>query len=337
MSTKIYNGFKIKNLNLKDLKDFTKELSDLAYQKFLQNWKSDFAMETETLVDGLVIADSNNDFSKVQDILENYHMMSYSTKKVANAVRHRKDVSELYHPDLLKEYKWTAINRLIYSLKEEDVLIGQIHPTIMDDYIHASIVLFPMTRNTCLMMTFSDDFTNWVYEILKDEKYTEFVEKYGLCDYHYQNQTDRPQNIPAREWNKRSKDWDFVCPGAPSDCGIAIDLLDVDKFLTKTFFAVPEEFRSPEVRATLKVNDILLTEYCRDKGVNFNSFSEVSKASKELKDILSVEDSKWAIKFSELYSDLISKLPVITPDFTTKNVLEIVPNFKKYLENKMEE
>ena len=337
MSTKIYNGFKLKNLNLKDLKDFTKELSDLAYQKFVQTWNSDFANKIEAFVDGLVIADSNNDFSEVQKILENYHMLRYSTKRLVNTVRYRKDVSELYHPDLLKEYKWTSIQRLIYSLKEEDILIGQIHPTIMDDYIHASIVLFPMTKNTCLMMTFSDDFTEWVYEMLTDEKYTEFVEKYGLCDYHYQNQTDRPKRISAREWNKRNKDWDFVCPGAPSDCGIVIDLLDADKFLAKTFFIMPETFKSPEVRAKRKAKDILLDRYCRFIGVNFNSFSEVINASKQFKAELKNDNSEWAFQFTQLCNELEQKLPVINKEFIEKNVLDLISNFKKHLENKTEE
>jgi hypothetical protein len=35
-----------------------------------------------------------------------------------------------------------------------------------------------------------------------------FLRRYkALADYHYQNQSDRPWNIPAREWNERARTW----------------------------------------------------------------------------------------------------------------------------------
>jgi len=32
----------------------------------------------------------------------------------------------------------------------------------------------------------------------------------NLKDYHYQNSTDRPEDISQKEWKQREKDWDFV-------------------------------------------------------------------------------------------------------------------------------
>ncbi len=331
MSTKIYNGFKIKNLNLKDLNTFVKELSKLAYEKFLTEWNKDFSERCENLIDSLIIADSNKDFDKAQKILEQQNMLSKSTKKLANDVRYMKDISDMHHPDLLAEYKWTSINRLISDIKEENAYLGMRNPTIMDDYIHASIVLFPKSKNTCLMMTFSDDFTNCVYETLKDEKYSEFVNKYGLCDYHYQNQTDRPNNISSREWNQRSKDWNTLCPKAPSDSGIVIDLLDVEKFLNKVFWVKIEEFRVPEIRAKKKSFDILFDEYCKCNNVDLNSFGTVSRADKEFKKELKISNSIWANKQTKIISELENLLPVIDAEFIANNVLDLVPNFKAHL------
>lgn len=43
------------------------------------------------------------------------------------------------------------------------------------------------------------------------EEYVEILRRYDIIeDYHYQNSTDKPENINTRFWNKRCKDWDKV-------------------------------------------------------------------------------------------------------------------------------
>lgn len=54
-----------------------------------------------------------------------------------------------------------------------------------------------------------------------------------LTDYHYQNQTDRPENISEEEWNLREKDWDkAIGPDyIPSQHGFAVDLFNTDNIM----------------------------------------------------------------------------------------------------------
>lgn len=53
----------------------------------------------------------------------------------------------------------------------------------------------------------------------------------ALEDYHYQNQTDRPENISAREWARRSKIWDVLLDDDRWPDKLALDIVSVDGFV----------------------------------------------------------------------------------------------------------
>ena len=54
-----------------------------------------------------------------------------------------------------------------------------------------------------------------------------------LTDYHYQNQTDRPEDISDTEWNLREKDWDkAIGPDyIPSQHGFTVDLFNTENIM----------------------------------------------------------------------------------------------------------
>ncbi|WCK57505.1 hypothetical protein PP175_25910 (plasmid) [Aneurinibacillus sp. Ricciae_BoGa-3] len=49
-----------------------------------------------------------------------------------------------------------------------------------------------------------------------------------ISDYHYQNQTNRPETITKRQWEKRKQDWDVALPGLGhlSLNGMVIDIVN---------------------------------------------------------------------------------------------------------------
>jgi hypothetical protein len=59
------------------------------------------------------------------------------------------------------------------------------------------------------------------------------VEKYWLSrpyvvDFHYQNQTDRPEEVPSREWSVRRKVWETIFPDydtTPLKAGLISDII----------------------------------------------------------------------------------------------------------------
>ena len=50
-----------------------------------------------------------------------------------------------------------------------------------------------------------------------------FTKLRWLKDYHYQNQTDEPDDVTKKEWNQRKKDWDFL--NIPAKDGFIFELL----------------------------------------------------------------------------------------------------------------
>lgn len=41
----------------------------------------------------------------------------------------------------------------------------------------------------------------------------EFAKTHGWKDYHYQNQTDKPDDVSEGEWEERKRHWDIMLPG----------------------------------------------------------------------------------------------------------------------------
>lgn len=41
----------------------------------------------------------------------------------------------------------------------------------------------------------------------------EFAKTHGWKDYHYQNQTDKPDDVSEEEWEERERHWDIMLPG----------------------------------------------------------------------------------------------------------------------------
>ncbi len=55
-----------------------------------------------------------------------------------------------------------------------------------------------------------------LFYIEKNPGYVDALKAAGFEDYHYQNSTDRPDTICARDWSQRTRDWNKALPGATS-------------------------------------------------------------------------------------------------------------------------
>ena len=78
-----------------------------------------------------------------------------------------------------------------------------------------SAVFFPM-KNKTLSIFYADNEAMWS------------LWKKNTKDYHYQNQTDYPKEITAKQWAQRRKDWDKVLSddGIPSHNGLSFTFTD---------------------------------------------------------------------------------------------------------------
>lgn len=68
--------------------------------------------------------------------------------------------------------------------------------------VQCSAVVYPIAPKTTLLTIHGTD------EIERCPRVDAFVK--GIRDYHYQNQTDRPDSISADEWKARKQTWGLV-------------------------------------------------------------------------------------------------------------------------------
>jgi hypothetical protein len=64
----------------------------------------------------------------------------------------------------------------------------------------------------------------------------QFINLPWINDWHYQNQTDRPEKLTGKQWKSREKSWDFL--NIPSEDGFSFNLIipdKIDSFWLKCF------------------------------------------------------------------------------------------------------
>lgn len=83
-----------------------------------------------------------------------------------------------------------------------------------------SVCVFPKTNNDWLLIPFSPAHYKEVDNYLMSLPWIE--------DYHYQNQTDRDEDIPHKEWSQREVDWHSALKGigVPVEEMFSIDLVE---------------------------------------------------------------------------------------------------------------
>jgi len=82
----------------------------------------------------------------------------------------------------------------------------------------------------------------------------------GAEDYHYQNGTDKPEEISEDEWEVRCKAWRCVLPTAPIDTGLIFSLVTWDDLRGSLYdlFKDPELWPTEEERKKAVAKNIAL-------------------------------------------------------------------------------
>lgn len=118
----------------------------------------------------------------------------------------------LTRPQEISIFKFTSalLDSAVKAQKSTSLLDGR-------DF-SASVVLIPH----------QEKFLALFYDNNNPEYLKLWQELKEVQDYHYQNSTDRPEEISAKEWEKRRKDWNEALPGSgiPSENGLIFQFLD---------------------------------------------------------------------------------------------------------------
>lgn len=155
----------------------------------------------------------------------------------------------------VQEDKWATVYIDVYMQILDEISKDAKSPFRGDYDYRCTLQIIPMETKT-LAMFFGNP-------MLRD--YLESRHDF-LVDYHYQNQTDRPENISENLWNLREKDWEkAIGPDyIPKQHGFAVDLFDTDNimpiFVPSKVEPVPlpdVEHQMQSIRGTLRsISDV---------------------------------------------------------------------------------
>lgn len=72
--------------------------------------------------------------------------------------------------------------------------------------LEVSVVIIPLSKRRTIVKPFYSDLEKSQPAI----ELKELLSGEGFSDYHYQNQSDRPDDVSPQEWNARKMNWDRV-------------------------------------------------------------------------------------------------------------------------------
>lgn len=338
MSTKIYNGFKIKHLTLKEQLEFNNEVTELAKTHFLDLYTTLLADKLVTFIDHVSCLDYKKDYKELEDYLKKCYRMQYSIEKISNTRYGAIDIDINKAIETLSSSYYSAFT-LMNNILEKDLEFSEKQKDIMsiESDMESTLVLFPITKKKTLITTYSANFTNFFRRLCDDGS---FCEKYGLEEYHYQDQTDKPDDISSRAWAQRRKDWDKALPtGLPSSDGMVIKLLDAETFTTSLFLKRKEikelvmnkiPPRSARVDKLTKSNtsDKYWEIYKEKNKIAKCSYTEIMLSNGELRKKYKEKDSKIIDLINSTKREVEEYLPVITEENLKSPVIHWMPNYK---------
>ena len=192
MSTKIYNGLRIKYMTMQELIPFSKELraqlEPIAKEEFLKSY-------TKMLEEAIVFIQTG---VQIDSCIHNYNELSALENPTF------KDVNRVIDKE---------IRQFIKTNKSATTITESVSAFDFD----TSLCVFPLSRKILAV------------PICNNERLINALsENENITEYGYWNNTDKPDNVSNREWNTRKSDWDKALPGIGvlRENGFIFDLID---------------------------------------------------------------------------------------------------------------
>lgn len=228
MSTKIYNAYRVNMLTVARLRDFVNELSGLYYGYLKDMYCRLLAGCVAECCEFLPYLKNNNIEDHDGKIKELARVLAYPKEKRGDLPSYE-DASYK-----LSEYGTIGGIAKDYALgmmSGADDCFGT--PCVAKLGIYAE----PKGKPYCLIMAFGGTFQTFMAMLAAGaglSGFGKFRNKWRIMDWHYQNSTDRPENIPEQEWKQRGKDWDDVMiTSVPRDESVIVQLYDFDRFRSR--------------------------------------------------------------------------------------------------------
>ena len=216
MSTKIYNGFRMKNISGNEMVAFANELREKIRPEINKKFCEGLTKVCRKLISEAILYntkfDGTNEFAKTieKEFIHKWFYTAFTNSRI------------LYDNDkIIHELEWPfiggVINLAVNAYKSDTLNTDRV--SCYND-IRSNIAFCKGDDNHLLFITYGNVFTDYLYELIKNKD--KFIEKYEIEEYGYWNNTDRPEEITIKEWEKRESDWNKALPGPgiTARCGL---------------------------------------------------------------------------------------------------------------------
>lgn len=310
MSTTIYNAYKITIPEESTILSFCKDISNICLAGSFENYCKSVASKIIDLTERLPMLQclDPDAYTRLRDdIITSTHMIPEPNQTKEEALCEQ-------------EAFWTAI----------DMIESYLHSS--HDYAESALVIFdyPNSQNEYLIIAYGSILTN-LLETPNDDMQS-LMAKYSICDYHYQNQTDKPDDITPAEWEKRRETWEKVMPSdIPSIDGMHVVVCNNTKALMnashKTYETTDTKQKVRQILAQsnnderLKqyANDIACVKYiCEEKAdtsKNNNKYSDMHFANEYIDNY-----NKPGTKANSVFEEAKEQIRLYINNYTSENI-----------------
>ena len=330
MSTKIYNAYRTEPMDGRMLHQFTQELKTVCYKKLKDAYLMKVGMLTAKIIDYGRIQKKNPCQLQVicpdvcQWITNLYAKRRYPVKYRLTKKTEPLEKQDVFH--ILKERSWITVPYFAKEVTEQDCLLEEItqYGRCLDT--KNEIVLFPAEDKT-LILAFGDIITRILQQETtgRDGKKPELKTVSQIKDYHYQNQTDQPENISDEEWEQRCRDWQKAIPSmVPSKDGMVIELTNCDTVSSSVYLNDNDQLipyiPPKEERIDLLARDLTqksLTNLARDDTTIIEKWSEYARQ-------INSREGKPYETYQKFCGELSQMIPDITKDMLGKPITDYI-------------
>lgn len=283
MSTKIYDAYKVKINSIAELREFRKDLTKTY-------WHYCYKELFQHIVFGVLI-----DLTESMPHKANHYLCEADKiiKNIASKTTFEDAAKELSSKNVISAAVDYAND--IFERQEKNRIPRGIKG-IIAAYEHAE------QKDHMIFMGFGLYFTKFLSEVCfkEDSEYKDFKEKWDLSDYHYQNQTDQPDDISDEEWLERERVWDKVMDtSVPNEDSIIIQILNADQFQTMLQEYIFKTHQKDAPYYAQVLNDVLTAmpdkETRLDTMAKEQALYQYVRSHERLKEFPGIEEAKYAL------------------------------------------
>lgn len=306
MSLKIYDAYRMNIRTVQDIHSFTQKLK--TYQ-------------SKAMMEYLI-----------------GHMAAYAARLTDTLCLNKHPIEGINPPEnlirLMENHPNINQNRTLFS-NTLAIVNDHIEDRRKQWFEEQSLCVFPQDENHICAMVFGKPLTHLfqTYHNGKaDKQQTALFNDIQLEDYHYQNQTDRPENITENEWETRCTTWKHMMPSLiPDKDGILIMIITQNAYENMLYQITYDDLlKHPNLdkkhRAKNLAYNSALNEYVYRQADTMQeeiSMSDYLRFDAQFRTETKNQESEVAKRICQITDLLMQTLPDITTDLLSTPIANI--------------